>query len=523
MAGEDALKRSWRQTFAAWMHPRVITMLFLGFSAGIPLLLIFSTLSIWLSEAGASRSEVTFFSWAALGYSFKFVWAPLVDRMPLPFLTRKLGRRRAWLLLAQLLIMGAISWMAMVDPGAHAGNLTLMAFAAVLLGFSAATQDIVIDAYRIESVDLSMQAMLASMYIAGYRVGMLIAGAGALLLASHLGTSTAEYDYLSWRTTYLAIAAVMLVGVATTLRITEPLASGESRYVYSPGQYRRLFVLFLATAAVFALTFFVSGDTFALLQGSLRQKFPLIGQLAGFAVEIFRFALAAAVAAVVAWCGITAGFVDREMIFATYAHPVQDFFSRYGVKPALLLLVLVGFYRLSDVVLGVVANIFYLDMGFSKEAIAYVSQTFGLGMTLMGGFLGGMLTLRFGVNAILFLGAFLSAITNLLFMLLAGAGTDISFLAAVIAADNLSAGLATTAFVAFLSSLTSISFTAVQYAIFSSIMTLMPKVIGGYSGSLVTALGYEAFFMMTAAMGLPVLALVWLVRRTMAKREEARG
>ncbi len=494
-------------------------MLFLGFSAGIPLLLIFSTLSVWLREAGASRSEVTFFSWAALGYSFKFVWAPLVDLMPLPFLTRKLGRRRAWLLLAQIFIMAAISWMAMVNPAEHAGSLTLMAFAAVLLGFSAATQDIVIDAYRIESVEQSMQAMLASMYIAGYRIGMLVAGAGSLLLASHLGTSATSYDYASWRITYLAMALVVLVGVITTLRIAEPPAKKELRYVYTPAQYRRLFALFVMTAAAFALTFFVGGDAFTNLQDSVRQGFPLIGQLAGFFIEVLRFAMAIAVAMAVAWGGVVIRFVDKEMVFTTYAHPVQDFFSRYGVKPALLLLVLVGFYRLSDVVLGVVANVFYLDMGFSKEAIAYVSQTFGLGMTLLGGFLGGMLTLRFGVNSILFLGAFLSAITNLLFMLLAGAGTDISFLAVVIAADNLSAGLAMTAFVAFLSSLTNISFTAVQYAIFSSIMTLMPKLIGGYSGSLVTAFGYKSFFMMTAVMGIPVLGLVWLVRRTMARRE----
>ena len=494
-------------------------MLFLGFSAGIPLLLIFSTLSVWLSEAGASRSEVTFFSWAALGYSFKFVWAPLVDLMPLPFLTRKMGRRRAWLLLAQILIMAAISWMSMVNPAANPGNLTLMAFAAVLLGFSAATQDIVIDAYRIESAEQSMQAMMASMYIAGYRIGMLVAGAGSLLLASHLGTSKTAYDYGSWRITYLVMALVMVVGIATTLTVAEPLSQKEGRYVYTPAQYRRLFALFVMTAAVFALTFFVGGDAIETLQDLLLQRFPLLGQIISFVFEICRFAMAVGAAVGMALFGVRLGFVDREMVVVTYANPVQDFFRRYGLRPGLLLLALVGFYRLSDVVLGVVANVFYLDMGFSKEAIAYVSQTFGLGMTLIGGFLGGMLTLRFGVNSILFLGAFLSAITNLLFMLLAGAGADVEFLAVVIAADNLSAGLATTAFVAFLSSLTSISFTAVQYAIFSSVMTLMPKLMGGYSGTLVTAFGYKNFFMMTAAMGIPVLGLVWLVRKTIARRE----
>lgn len=516
MGGQIAQKAPWSKAFAAWTDRRVLSMLFLGFSAGIPLLLIFSTLSVWLSEAGTSRSEVTFFSWAALGFSFKFVWAPLVDLMPLPYLTRWLGRRRAWLLLAQLMVICAISSMAMVDPAAHPGNLTLMACAAVLLGFSAATQDIVIDAYRIESVGQSMQAMLASMYIAGYRAGMLVAGAGALLLASHLGTSMDVYQYGSWRLTYLAMASVMLVGVATTLRISEPAVDRTSEYCFQPWQYRRLFFLFAMTAAVFALAFFAAGDRTHALQEILRGRLPVIGQLAGFGVEVLRFVLAVLMAAVVAWLGVVTGFVDRQMVHQTYASPVRDFFGRYGLKPALLLLALVGFYRLSDVVLGVVANVFYLDMGYSKETIAYVSQTFGLGMTLLGGFFGGMLTLRFGVNTILLLGAFLSAITNLLFMLLAGAGVNTTFLAMVIAADNLSAGLATTAFVAFLSSLTSISFTAVQYAIFSSVMTLMPKLIGGYSGSLVTAFGYESFFLMTTMMGAPVLVLVWLVRRTMA-------
>ena len=201
------------------------------------------------------------------------------------------------------------------------------------------------------------------------------------------------------------------------------------------------------------------------------------------------------------------------MVHQTYLEPIKDFFVRYGGKTALLLLVLIGCYRLSDIVLGVVSNVFYLDMGFSKNVIAGVTKTFGLGMTLVGGFLGGMLTVRFGVNKILFLGAFLSAATNLLFMLLARTGQDVAMLTVVIGADNLSAGIATTAFIAFLSSLTNISFTAVQYAIFSSMMTLCPKLIGGYSGTMVSAVGYERFFLFTALMGVPVLFLVVAARK----------
>jgi PAT family beta-lactamase induction signal transducer AmpG len=213
--------------------------------------------------------------------------------------------------------------------------------------------------------------------------------------------------------------------------------------------------------------------------------------------------------------------VEEKMVGETFVAPVRDFFSRYGAKTAILLLFLVGFYRVSDIVLGVVSNVFYLDMGFSKNVIATVTKTFGLGMTLAGGFMGGMLTVRFGVYAILFTGALLAAGTNLLFMLLAKGGADLVLLSVVIGADSFCSGLAGTAFIAFLSSLTNVSFTAVQYALFSSLMTLFPKLIGGYSGTFVASLGYESFFLITALMGLPVLVLVWLARAIIDSRGDA--
>ena len=219
---------------SAYTHPRVLAMLFLGFSAGLPLLLIFSTLSIWLSEAGVERSAVTYFSWAALGYSFKFVWAPLVDKLPIPMLQHRLGKRRSWLLLSQLMVISAMLWMAMNDP-ASTNGLQYMALAAVFLGFSSATQDIVIDAYRIEAVEETLQALMSASYVAGYRIGMVVAGAGALYLAAGLGTTKEAYVYSSWQITYAAMAATMLVGVITTLlieeRLHQPLLAGQCRLV----------------------------------------------------------------------------------------------------------------------------------------------------------------------------------------------------------------------------------------------------------------------------------------------------
>lgn len=511
---DDSRKKS----MPVWTHPRVITMLFFGFSAGVPILLIFSSLSLWLREAGVSRSAVTFFSWAALGYSFKFIWAPLIDTLPLPWLTRALGRRRGWLLVAQGAVILAICIMALTDPAAGRHNLVIMALAAVMLGFSSATQDIVIDAYRIECAGEELQALLSSTYIAGYRIGMLVAGAGALYLASWFGSTRELYSYTAWKYSYFAMALVMLVGVATTLLIPEP-ETNRKEVEYSTSHNLRFLLLFLTGAATFAGVFFLSGTVAGSLKEQLTASAPHAKGLVSFLIEAMRLAAALGSAAGVSFILTMLGVADRDMARQTYIDPIADFFHRYGMQTALLLLALIGLYRISDIVLGVISNVFYQDLGFSKPVIASVIKTFGLFMTLGGGFLGGVLTLRYGVMKILFAGAVLSSLTNLLFLLLAAVGDNITVLTLMIAADNLSAGIATTAFVAFLSSLTSISFTAVQYAIFSSLMTLLPKLLGGYSGTIVTAWGYEWFFLMTTLMGVPVLVLIRLAGRRLEMKE----
>ena len=506
-----ATSHPWLHSLQSFGHPRVITMLFLGFSAGLPLLLIFSSLSLWLREAGVERSAVTFFSWAALGYSFKFVWAPLVDKLPIPFLTRRLGRRRGWMLLAQGSIIASIIGMALIDPAQGQTSLTMMALAAVLLGFSSATQDIVIDAYRIESADVSLQALMSSTYIAGYRIGMLVAGAGALFLASDFGSTRDAYDYQAWQWAYLIMAMTMFVGVFTTLVISEPTTRETRMPSRSTGDYAGFLFMFVAAVTGFILLFYYSSELAAELSRTLTEVLGAKA-IAGFLVETARLGMGVAAAWLVATLVIRAGVVNRAMMQDTYIAPLQDFFRRYGLKSALVLLLLVGVYRISDIVLGVIANVFYQDMGFTKPEIAGVVKTFGLFMTIAGGFLGGLLSVRYGVIRILLLGAILSAATNLLFIALAATGHDLGMLYLVISVDNLSAGLASAAFVAFLSSLTNIQFTAMQYAIFSSLMTLFPKILGGYSGTIVDSLGYASFFMLTALLGLPVLVLVWQAR-----------
>ncbi len=496
--------QGWGESLRAFLHPRVITMLFFGFSAGIPILLIFSSLSLWLGEAGVERKAVTFFSWAALGYSFKFVWAPLIDKLPLPVLTRMLGRRRAWMLVSQLFIMLAIVLMGSIDPAASKENLTLMALAAVLLGFSSATQDIVIDAYRIEAAETRLQAMMSSTYIAGYRLGMIVAGAGALYLASWFGTEKGNYHYSAWQWTYFIMAATMLVGVMTTLMIPEPERKQADRHHYETLDYLRLLAVFAVAVSGFVMTFFYSRNLFASIQEAVGGD-----AFIGFGLESLHFGLAILVAVVIGWGLVRIGLVNREMADDTWVEPIKDFFERYGVSTALLLLALIGLYRITDIVPGVISNVFYQDMGFSKPEIATAVKTFGVVVSIAGGFLGGIFATRYGVMRTLMWGAILTAITNMVFVWLAYEGHNMPVMYAAVTADNLAAGFASAAFVAFLSSLTSISFTAVQYAIFSSLMTLLPKTIGGYSGTIVDSIGYPGFFTFVTLIGIPVLWLVW--------------
>ncbi|MCX5467933.1 AmpG family muropeptide MFS transporter [Acinetobacter nematophilus] len=706
-------KNGWKSAFAAFLDRRAAIMLFLGFSAGIPILLIFSSLSLWLGEAGIEKSAVTFFSWAALGYSFKFVWAPLIDELPVPVLTKKLGRRRAWLLIAQILIICAICIMAFSDPALGQSYIYQMAVGAVLLGFSAATQDIVIDAYRIELAETEMQTVLASTYNAGYRLGMIVAGAGALFLAASLGTAKGNYIYEAWKYTYLTMAVVMVVGLITTLLIREPQVNRVDKH-YKNIDYYRLVLVFVLAVASFVCFYIYSDDLIQYLQTTWKVEDSFLK----FLMEAVRFLGSGAGAVFVASVLIRLGVVNQQMAYETWVNPIADFFKRYGLKLALVLLLLIGFYRISDIIAGVISNVFYQDLNFTKEQIAEAVKIYGVIFSLLGGFLGGLLAQRMNIMKLMFVGAVLASSTNLIFIGLVKSGvpmqpvqihvadktfqaipdevgywkvaipsqdlvqaktlridaalvdqavaqqykvpylidngtaqiklfpvtsdnsltvaeskqsivikgqtvgvklTDLQedkpitlkldaksypakldkdglfsgtidgkdlqasaskkiiavvnykhpktslytdqpyqlaekkadidvdiqpvpvvkvdtnssveikgkvieqyssgWLYFAIVVDNLASGLAGAAFIAFLSSLTSVSFTAVQYAIFSSLMTLTPKILGGYSGTIVTNIGYPKFFLMTTLIGIPILLLVLWVAKLLREHQ----
>ena len=310
------------------------------------------------------------------------------------------------------------------------------------------------------------------------------------------------------------MAAAMMIGVITTLVIAEPQTRKILKYLESTWDYASFVLLFVVLVAGFIGVFYFSGGP---LSGPRAWLSEITGNsyLSSFIIGGFRFALGLMMARVLAQLLVRSGLVRYQILERTYLVPLRDFFDRYGWSLAWLLLALIGLYRIADIILGVISNVFYQDLGFTKTEIANVVKTFGLLMTIAGGFVGGLLAVRFGVIRILFVGAVLAAATNLLFMILAGMGHDMVWLYIVISADNLSAGIASAAFVAFLSSLTNVSFTAIQYAIFSSLMTLIPKVLGGYSGSMVDAMGYPNFFMLTAISGLPVLFLILLIAKRM--------
>ena len=423
--------RAWLCTLKVYTQPASLRMLALGFSAGLPLLLVLGTLSFWLREAGIDRTTIGYLSWVGLAYAFKWVWAPLVDRLPLPGLTRRLGRR-SWLLLSQLLIAAGLLGMASQNPQLA---LTPMVWSALVVAFGSATQDIALDAYRIESASMQEQAALAATYQTGYRLAMIWAGAGVLWVATLAQGAQLGYAVRAWQVAYSVMAACMVVGIVTVLLSPEP------------------------------------------------QPRPLPPSRS-----------------------------VQEWLHSALVAPFADFIARYRWQAALVL-GLIAVYRISDVVMGIMANPFYVDMGYTKAQVAAVTKIYGVLMTLLGAFVGGAMAMRWGVMRVLILGALLSASSNLLFAWLAGQAPTTVGLTLVVSADNLAGGIASAAFIAYLSSLTNVQYSATQYALFSSMMLLAPKWLAGFSGQFVDAYGYSPFFISTAALGLPVLVLVALAAR----------
>ncbi|WP_337185208.1 MFS transporter [Phenylobacterium sp.] len=471
---------------AVFVERRALVMLALGFASGLPNLLIFDTLSLWLREAGLSLQVISIFALATLSYSLKFLWAPLIDRTRVPLLTGLLGHRRSWMIVLQVLLMLGLWMISGVDP---ARDLALMAAFAALVAFVSATQDIVIDAWRIEAAEVEKQGAMAAAYQWGYRIAMIVAGAVPLILAEAYG----------WSASYAVMAALMLAGVTGVLGAPREKAHAI-RPIHAEGvPSRPLLELpeWLARFAVFGLGALLLGSGLA-ADASLLATL-LAGAGATDAGEAVRAAWAARpegvylqLLSVAVGLGVIVlailpipGVRTRPgvYLFAALGDPFRDFLVRYrGV--AALILALICLYRLSDFVLNIM-NPFYADLGFSKIEIAEARKVFGVVMTVLGVGLGGFLVARLGLMRALVIGAFAGPVSNLSFAWLATQGPQLWALFVAIGIDNVAGGISGTCLIAYMSSLTSAGFTATQYALFSSLYALPGKLIASQSGRIV--------------------------------------
>ena len=420
--------RDWLLAARVYLEPRVLVVLLLGFASGLPLLLTLSTLTFWLAEAKVDLASIGLFALVGLPYTWKFLWSPIIDRVPLPVLSRLFGRRRGWLLLVQCLLAAAIVALGASDPER---GLVRIAVFATLVAFLSASQDIIIDAYRVELLDERQQGAGAAAIVIGYRLAMLLAGAGALVIA----------EFAGWFWAYASMAACLGLGIGTILLAPEPGAGAA------------------ATA-------------------------------------------------------VRAADGPAQWLKQAVVEPFADFFRRNGLSTALLILLFIMLYKLGDALLGTMTNPFYVDLGFTKPEVATIVKGYGLVATLLGGFLGGMVVNRRGIVAALWICGIIQMASNLIFVVQAWIGNDLAMLAVTISVENLAGGMGTAAFVAYLSSLCNLSYTATQYALLSSFMAQARTTLSAGGGFLAESMDWVGFFLTTTAAAIPgLLLLLWLQRR----------
>lgn len=428
-----------RGSLASYRDRRIIAIFFLGISSGLPLALVLGTLSIWMAREGVDKTTVGLFSAVTLPYSLKFVWAPVIDRVRFPLLTNLLGQRRGWTVATQLALMMGIAAMAMTNPAVNPG---LMALFALLVSFCSASQDVVIDAYRVELLEEGKIGAGVSSVVFGYRMGMLISGAGALYLV----------EGLDWSAAYLIMAALIMIGLLTILVSREPLHGADSETV---ARERRV-------------------------SDYLAQRPELAGRRA----------------AVLAW------------FYGAVVSPFVDFMTR---PQWLVILLFIVFYKLGDSMAGVMTGYFMVELGFTNSEIGSVGKIVGIGASILGFIVGGLLIDRLGMLWALWICGGVQMLSNLMFALQALVGHDMGMLALAVGVENLAGGMGTAALVAYLTGLCNLAYTATQYALLSSVASIGRTFLAAPAGRLAEMLDWAPFFLVTTFAALPGLALLlWL-------------
>ena len=410
------------------MKKNIIVLFFLGFSCGLPYMLIFTTLSAWLRDVGISLTIIGFVSWAALMYSLKFLWSPIIENIDIPGLNQ-LGKRKSWIIFSQFMCLIGIASISFFDPTTNLTMITLLAF---YIAFFGSIQDISVDAYRIELTDLRNQGDLAASYQFGYRISILFATSVALIFAENL----------SWNLIYFLLSSLMFLGILSTVFGNNPLT-----------------------------------------------------------------------------------VTNRKKYFKTLLESFMDLLNRYGLISSALILFIIASYRLTDIIVGPMAMPFYLDMGYSKIEIGSLVKTVALVMSIFGFFIGGFIIKIFEIKRSLILGGILVLITNIFFSVAALSGKNIFLLATIVGFDSFAAGLVATVNITFLTSLVSKEFTAVQYALLTSIMMLPGKLLGGFSGYVADffillsdpKIGWSIFFIFTSTLALPAILTIYSSNKTFNK------
>jgi PAT family beta-lactamase induction signal transducer AmpG len=485
---EAAAKQTTWEFIKSLRDRRVLVMLFLGAAAGLPYFLIFDTLSAWLRQSDLSLQDITVFALATLSYALKFVWAPLVDRVKIPILHGLLGQRRSWMALMQVLIVVGLWLIAGSDPALNLGQVAMLA---AMVGLFGATQDIAIDAWRIEVVDESLYGTMAAAYQWGYRLAMITAGALPLVLADRYG----------WNLSYGVMAGCMLIAVGATLlapreKAQRPIINLTADMIPHPA---REAVEWGGRLALILLGALLAGSGLAANATFLNMAFSLFGQSAE-AAEAFKAmwesrqtgifvqfpAVLAGLGLIALACVPLPGTPTRPGVYLrrAYGEPLGNFFDRFSLKFGLLILALICMYRLSDFVLNLM-NPFYIDLGFSLTQIAEVRKVYGVVASLVGITVGAWSVTRFGILRTMVIGVFASPLSNLVFIGLATQGPSMAALYGAITIDNFATGYAGTALIVYMSSLTATGFTATQYALFSSLYAIIGKIVASQSGRIV--------------------------------------
>ncbi|MBT4880743.1 MAG: MFS transporter [Alphaproteobacteria bacterium] len=419
----------------SYRDPKLIALGFLGISSGLPLALILGTLTVWMTEEGISKTTIGLFASVGLPYTLKFLWAPFIDKISIPVLSKLLGQRRSWLLVSQGALILSIILLGTTDPVSETFRMAQMAF---LVAICSATQDIVIDGYRIQILKPSQYGAGGAMEVFGYRLGMILAGAGALYLAT----------FLSWPQTYTLMAALISIGMVTTLLLQKDTPPKEDEKAYGTS----------------------TGAT-----------------------------------GIVHWV---------EKVFIA---PFSSFMVHDKWVLALLFVIL---YKIGDAIIGQMAVVFYLDIGFTKIDIANASKIFGIWATIIGGLIGGGLVTKIGTLKSLFIFGLTHLLTNVMFIVMALSGADLTIYYCAVVVENVTGGMTIAASVAYMSSLCNLSYSASQYALLSALAHVPRMIVASSSGWLATQMGWIPFFGFAMLLGIPSLMLIKYIPQGRGKDDE---